>query len=107
MPLSFVPGKQERSCDRRILVTFSREHFDPRSKRTADGKSKSWMVVEYLRDHSDRAFFSSELSELLKDRGIKPCDIMASVRRYQRRGLVMVRGYNTDNNLTPFRQGSS
>ena len=93
------------SRDGLTFVRFSRDYFDPRSKRSKDGKSKSRIIIDYLKDNSGKAFFTRDLREKLKDKGIRACDIMAAGRRYQRKGLVLVRGYNTDNNLTPFRQG--
>jgi len=86
-------------------VGFSREYFDHRSRRSAGGKSKSRLVLEFLMDNRDRAWFSTEILGKLSNMGVKPCDVMPAARRYQKRGWILVRGYNSDNNSTPFRQG--
>jgi len=45
------------------------------------------------------------VAEALKDKGIKPRDIMTNVRRFEEKGLVYVRGYRTDYGETPFKEG--
>lgn len=41
----------------------------------------------------------------MKELKVKPCDIMANVRRFERKGLVYVRGYQTHDGRSPFRKG--
>ncbi len=40
----------------------------------------------------------------MKVKGVKPPDIMTSVRRLERKGLVYVRGYGTGRGETPFKE---
>jgi len=41
----------------------------------------------------------------LKDEGVKVSDIMSNVRRFEKRGVVYVRGYKTEERQTPFKEG--
>jgi hypothetical protein len=61
--------------------------------------------LEFLQTHADRAWFSKQIVEELKGHGIKPADVMSNVRRFERKGLVFVRGYRTESGQTPFPQG--
>jgi hypothetical protein len=45
------------------------------------------------------------LVEALKDKGVKPGDIMSNVRRFERNGFVYVRGYRMHDKQTPFKDG--
>ena len=67
--------------------------------------SKASRVLGFLRENSDGAFFSRDVSDALSDFGVKSRDVMANIRRYERQGLVYVRGYKTDENETPFKRG--
>ena len=68
--------------------------------------SKARLIYEFLKSNGDRAFFSKEIAEALKGRGIKPPDVMTSVRRLERKGLVYVRGYRSGSRETPFKMDS-
>ena len=68
-------------------------------------KSKAKIIYEFLERNKDSAFFSKEIAEALKEKGVKPPDIMTSVRRLERKGLVYVRGYRTGRGETPFKEG--
>ena len=46
---------------------------------------------EFLERNKDSAFFSKEIAEALKEKDVKPPDIMTSVRRLERKRLVYVR----------------
>jgi len=59
------------------------------------GESKAQIILSFLKENCDRAFYSNELAEILKEKGVKPSDIMTNVRRFERKGLVYVRGYRT------------
>ncbi len=63
------------------------------------------LSYEFLKSNCGRAFFSKEMAEALKDREIKPPDVMPSVRRLGRKGLVYVRGYRSGSRKTPFKEG--
>jgi hypothetical protein len=43
--------------------------------------------------------------ERLSEYGVLVRDVMANVRRFERHGLVYVRGYKTDDRETPFKEG--
>jgi len=65
------------------------------------GGSKAKAILNYLKEHCDRAFFSKDIAEALKGYRVKPCDVMANVRRFEGKGLVYVRGYKTEERQTP------
>jgi hypothetical protein len=71
----------------------------------ASSKSKARMVLEYLKENSDKAFFSKEIAETLKDSGVKISDVMSNARRYERQGLIYVRSYRTHDRQTRFKEG--
>jgi len=62
-------------------------------------------VFDFLRENKDRAFYSKEIVEALKDKGVKPYDLMPNVRRFESKGFVYVRGYRSDVRETPFKDG--
>jgi DNA-binding MarR family transcriptional regulator len=95
-------GVEEVVVDGQRYVGFSRENLDPRG---GGGLSKAQRVLDFLRENGDRAFFSKDVVEALSDSGVKPRDVMSNVRRFERMGLVYVRGYKTDDRQTPFRRG--
>ena len=98
------PGKTTSvNFQGKMLVTYSKEYADRRG--SVNGKSKSMIVLDYIKDNRDRAFYSKELVETLKDKGVKPSDIMSNVRRFERSGLVYVRGYRMHDKQTPFKEG--
>lgn len=66
---------------------------------------KAGTILAYLRDNRDKAFFSKEIVEALKEKGIEPYDIMANVRRFEKKGWVYVRGYRVFDKQTPFNEG--
>jgi hypothetical protein len=82
------------------FVPFSEKYLDARSKRA---ESKAQLVLNYLKENSDKAFFSVNIAEALANSGVKIRDIMVNVRRYKK--LVYVRGYRTDQRQTPFKEG--
>lgn len=50
-------------------------------------------------------FFSKEVAEALKDKGVRPSDVMGNIRRFERKGLVYVRGYRSHDGQMPFKEG--
>jgi DNA-binding HxlR family transcriptional regulator len=68
-------------------------------------ESKLKIIYDFLSRNKDGAFFSKEIAEALKEKGINPPDIMTNVRRLERKGLVYVRGYRTGYGETPFKEG--
>jgi hypothetical protein len=85
------------------FVAYGKEYLDKRG--ALNGKSKSLVIREFIEKNRDHAFFSKELVEALKDKGVKPSDIMSNVRRFERKGLVYVRGYRMHDKQTPFKDG--
>ena len=83
-------------------VVYSEEHLDPRGGGSV---SKARRVLDFLRENGDGAFFSVDVAEALAEHGVLVRDVMANVRRYEKRGLVYVRGYKTDEVESPFRRG--
>lgn len=67
--------------------------------------SKASLILRFLKDNAQRAFFTTDVVKALKDKGVKPSDIMSNVRRWERKGLVLVRGYRLDERQTPFKEG--
>ncbi len=76
-----------------------------KEKKEEKKPSKAKIILELLRKNKDKAFFSKEIAEALKDKGIKPPDVMSNVRRFERKGLVYVRGYRASYGETPFKEG--
>lgn len=81
------------------FISFDERPDDGRIKRE---KSKARMILEFLEKNKDRAFYSVDIVKALK---IKPADVMCNMRRYERKGLVFIRGYNSHNCRSPFRNG--
>jgi DNA-binding MarR family transcriptional regulator len=95
-------GRDSVDIGGRRFVGYAEEHLDPRG----GGKlSKARKILSYIREHGDRAFFSKEIAEALRDKGVKVRDVMSNVRRFEEKGLVYVRGYKTDERQTPFKEG--
>ncbi|MFQ6135537.1 MAG: hypothetical protein ACE5KU_06985, partial [Nitrososphaerales archaeon] len=86
----------------REFVSYSREFLDPRG---GGGESKASLILDFLKENKDRAFFSKQVCDALKDRGVRPADVMSAVRRFERQDLVYVRGYRRDSEQTPFQKG--
>jgi hypothetical protein len=84
------------------FVGFSEEYLDARG---GGGESKAKLILNFIRSNRHRAWFSKEIAEALKDKGVKQRDVMSNVRRYERAGLVYVRGYRTEERETPFKEG--
>jgi len=63
------------------------------------------MIRRFLEENCDRAFYSKEIAEALKGEGVKPRDVMSTLRRAERKGLVYIRGYRTHDRQTPFKEG--
>jgi DNA-binding MarR family transcriptional regulator len=85
------------------FVTYSKEYVDRRG--SVNGQSKAKMILGFIEKNRERAFYSKELVDALKEKGIKPSDIMSSVRRFEKKGMVYVRGYRMHDKQTPFKDG--
>ncbi len=100
--LSRPARRDEVTLGGRRFVPFSVEYLDPRGGGSV---SKASRVLELLRSNPGKAFYSTEIAERLAEHGVKVRDVMANVRRWERRGLVYVRGYKTEERETPFKEG--
>lgn len=85
------------------FVQFSPEYSDKRGNRGS--KSKAQLVLNFLQQHSKKAFYSTEIFNALKEKGVTMPDIMTTARRYERKGLLYVRGYQTHDSQSPFQEG--
>jgi len=88
--------------DSRRHVKYAKDYLDARG---GGKKSKAKFILEYLEEHGDHAFFSKDIAEALKGYGVEVRDIMSNIRRFEKKGLVYVRGYKTDDRQTPFKKG--
>jgi len=95
-------GMNSLHLDNHSFVGYAKEYLDPRG---GGAISKARRIYEYLRDHPDEAFFSKDIVEALQEHDVKSRDIMANVRRFEKKGQIYVRGYKTDERQTPFRRG--
>lgn len=88
--------------DGQSFVRYSKKYLDVRGTRAA---SKSKLIANFLRMRPDRAFYSTDIAKALENKGVKIRDVMSTVRRYEQRGMVYVRGYRSDDRQTPFKEG--
>jgi hypothetical protein len=83
------------------FVEYSPDRLDNRGS----GTSKAQVVLDFLKENCEQAWFSTKVFERLKNRGVKQPDVMNTCRRYEKKGLVYVRGYRSDDRQTPFQEG--
>jgi hypothetical protein len=78
--------------------------YDERKKdgRSRDVESKACEILDYLKNNKEKAFYSNDIVKAL---GVKSCDIMANVRRFEKKSLVYVRGYQSHDHCSPFKKG--
>ena len=95
----FVPEKDSVSLQGTRFVKYDKKL----EKRGVESKAE--IIRRFIEENADRAFYSTEIVEILKDRGIEQRDIMSTVRRAEDKGLVYVRGYRTHDDQTPFKEG--
>jgi len=67
-------------------VQYDDRYLDKRNRST----SKARLILNLLRDHPDKAFFSKEIAEELKPLGVKISDSMSNARRFERKGLIYI-----------------
>jgi hypothetical protein len=84
------------------FVKFDKKFLDARG---GGAKSKAQIILGFLKQHSDKAWFSKEIARALEDKDVKISDVMANVRRFEEKGLIYVRGYKLDDRQTPFKEG--
>jgi hypothetical protein len=95
-------GRSSLRLDGREFVGFSKKHLDARG---GGGRSKAKLILGFLKKNRDGAWFSTEIAKALEDKGVKVRDVMSSLRRYERKGFVYIRGYSTEDRQTPFKDG--
>jgi hypothetical protein len=83
-------------------VSYSKRYLDVRG---GGARSKARVILEFLKNNSQRAFYSTQIASALKDEGVRAADVMSNARRWEKRGLVYVRGYRTEDRQTPFKEG--
>jgi len=81
------------------FVEYEDKMMDGRDKCI---ESKANKILKFLRENRDKAFYSVDIVKALD---VKSCDIMVNVRRFERKGLVFVRGYQSHSKRSPFRKG--
>ena len=86
-------------------IRIEGRRFVERKRKEGAKVSKAQLIMNFLEENSDRAFYSTEVYEALKDRGAQQSDVMSTVRRYEKKGVVYVRGYRTHDGQTPFKEG--
>ena len=69
------------------------------------GKSKSQLVLDYVREQGDGAFYSADIYDALKKSGVSKSTVSCTIKYYERKGFVFVRGYRSHGSRTPFRRG--
>jgi len=69
------------------------------------GISKAKMILYFLKGNSHKAHFTTDICKALSTAGVKPSDIMPNIRRWEKKGLLLVRGYRLDERQTPFKEG--
>lgn len=67
--------------------------------------SKAGLILQFIRDNAEKAYFTIDIVKALADFGVKSSDVMSNVRRWEKKGLVLVRGYRLDERQTPFKEG--
>jgi len=78
--------------------------YDERKKdgRSREIESKASRILDFLNKNKDEAFYSVDIKEKLE---VNSCDIMSNVRRFEKKGLVYVRGYQSHDQRSPFSKG--
>jgi len=85
-----------------IPSRFVKYNERKRDGRSREIESKATKILKFLNEHEDTAFYSVDIKEALK---VESCDIMSNVRRFERKGLVYVRGYQSHDQRSPFSKG--
>jgi hypothetical protein len=86
-------------------ISFVRYSAEFARAKQATRVNKAALIRQFLQQHADQAFYSTEIHDALVDQGVAQQDVMATLRRAERKRLVYVRGYRTHDQQTPFPQG--
>ena len=95
---SLANGCDETVTDKIRFLAFAKT---PRIQR----ENKAQLILGFLRDNPDRAFYTTQIVERLKDKGVTISDIACNLRRYEKNGIVYFRGYRSAEHETPFGAG--
>jgi len=68
-------------------------------------ENKAQLILAFLRENADRAFYTTQIVEKLKGKGVTIRDMTCNLRRYEKKGLVYFRGYRSAEHETPFAAG--
>ena len=93
--------KTSKMVDGVEFVQYASGFLDKRNR----SRSKASVILNFLRNHADKAYYSKDLAETLKSKGVSKSDIMSNARRFESKGWVFVRGYRTGERQTPFVEG--
>jgi hypothetical protein len=111
-------GRSSKTYNTRVFYLYSlaTDHYDetvinnirfltytktPKMKR----ENKSQLILAFLRENADRAFYTTQIVEKLKDKGVTIRDMACNLRRYEKKGLIYFRGYRSAEHETPFVAG--
>jgi hypothetical protein len=87
-------------------IEFVSYNYRTNGNRSGNGvNSKASLILHFIRENAYRAYFTTEIVRALSYACVKPSDIMSNVRRWEKKGLVFVRGYKLDERQTPFTEG--
>ena len=67
--------------------------------------NKAQLILNFLRDNGDKAFYTTEIAARLKESSVTIRDVGVNLRRYEKRGQVYFRGYRNAEHETPFAAG--
>jgi len=68
-------------------------------------RNKASLILQFLREGAKEAYFATDIVKALAHLGVRPSDVMSNVRRWEKKGWVLVRGYRLDERQTPFKEG--
>ena len=74
------------------------------NERRAPRVSKARLIHEFLRENGTGVLFQGD-SRGAQGQGNQAADVMTSVRRLEKKGLVCVRGYKSGSREIPFKEG--
>jgi hypothetical protein len=92
-------GLREVRVDGRRFINYQL------ARQAGKSQPKSKAILGFLRNNPERAYFSREVYDALRESHVKIADVMTNVRRFERQGLVFVRGYRSHDRETPFAKG--
>ena len=65
-------------------------YHERRLDRCGSRKSKAQVIREFLERNADKAFYSTEIAEALRGETVKQWDVMSTIQRAERKGLVYI-----------------